>query len=371
MKVNRYYNVIWIDDKHNEIDLVSNAEQDNIIITPYKYGKDGISAIKANIDYWDGVIVDVKCLWASDEELDRVDNFYKIQEELLMLKAKRPIPFFVYSGQPDVLSDDSFKKSLNGKKLYYKNHDGVNPDEEDLLQDIKKEADKLPEVYIRHKYLDLIGELPDNIRIELIDILQYVENNVTNKPDVFNRMRLILDWIMVYLNDYGLLAVQHNGSNLNACSTYLCKKELSPYIPIHIQRSFYSCVGICNNGSHRIEVFNTVQNDDAPFLVRSTVFELLNILKWLVLLPRDKDSISKIKALVATLPPDDKIEGKLECDNDGNYHCGNCFINPNKVYDQNLQINELIRVTSHTENKRGRPSVIETYPRFALRIERQ
>lgn len=28
------YNVIWIDDKYEEIDLLGNAEQDNIFITP-------------------------------------------------------------------------------------------------------------------------------------------------------------------------------------------------------------------------------------------------------------------------------------------------------------------------------------------------
>ena len=133
---NGIYNVIWIDDKYEEIDLLGNAEQDNIFITPFKYGKEGISAIQSNLEFWDGVIIDVKCLWASDDEVDRVDNFHKIKEELLVLKSKRPIPFFVYSGQPDVLSDESFIKSLNGRRLYKKNLD-----EEALLHDIKEEAE--------------------------------------------------------------------------------------------------------------------------------------------------------------------------------------------------------------------------------------
>lgn len=366
MMESKSYNVIWIDDRYDEIDLVGNAEQDDIYITPYKFGKDGISALQSNLDYWDGVIIDVKCLWASDDEVDRADNFHKIKEELLVLKGKRPIPFFVYSGQPDVLSDESFKASLAGRKLYKKNLD-----EEVLLQDIITEANKLPEVQIRHKYLDKIGDLPDDIRAELANILSYVENGITDKPDVFNKMRAILDWLMVQLNEYGLLAVKHNGSNLNACGVYLGKNELKDYVPIYIQRSMRSCVEICNNGSHRIEIFNTVQSNQAPFLIRSTVFELLNLLKWYYLLPRNELSIKKMKALVAAVPPDDKIEGKLELDDHKHYHCDRCFINSKTVMDMNLKIGDLIRVVKSKENNDPNPIVKKKYPRFAIIIERQ
>lgn len=366
MMESRTYNVIWIDDRYDEIDLVGNAEQDDIYITPYKFGKDGISALQSNLDFWDGVIIDVKCLWASDDEVDRADNFHKIKEQLLILYGKRPIPFFVYSGQPDVLSDESFKASLAGRKLYKKNLD-----EEILLQDIIKEANKLPEVQIRHKYLDKIGDLPADIRTEMTDILSYVENDVTDKPDVFPKMRFVINWLMDRLNEYGLLAVKHNGANINACSVYLGKNELKEYVPIHIQRSLHSCVEICNNGSHRIEIFNIVQSGKAPFLIRSTVFELLNNLKWYYLLPRDEESIQKIKALVATVPPDDMIEGELEVDDHGNYYCVNCQLHKGKVEEMELELGEFIRVVKSRENTHPNPKVREKYPRFSMDFLRQ
>ncbi len=366
MKETKAYNVIWIDDKFDEIDLPGNAEQENIFITPFKYGCDGISELQAHIEAWDGVIVDVKCLWASDNEVDRVESFHKIQEELLTLKGKRPIPFFVYSGQPDVISDDSFKRSLNGRKLYKKNLD-----EEELLADIKKEADKLPEVRIRHKYIDYVGDLPSNITKEMTDILSYIENDNTNEPAVFPKMRFIINWLMDQLNDYGLLAVKHNGANISACSVYLGKKELEEYVPIHIQRSFHSCVEICNNGSHRIQIFDTVQKEQAPFLIRSTVFELLNILGWFCSLPRNEEYINKMKSYIATVPPDDKIEGVLEEDEKGNFHCGKCLIRWNSINDAGVKVGDWIRVISSGENTKGRPEVISKYPRFAYAIEKQ
>ena len=184
-------------------------------------------------------------------------------------------------------------------------------------------------------------------------------------------MRAILDWLMVQLNEYGLLAVKHNGANLNACSVYLGKNELKDYVPVHIQRSMHSCVEICNNGSHRIEIFNTVQSNQAPFLVRSTVFELLNLLKWYYLLPRDEACIEKMKALVATVPPDDKIEGALEIDDHNNYYCDNCLVNYKTVAELHLNLGELIRVIKSTENTHPNPIVKAKYPRFAIKIERQ
>lgn len=361
--------IIWIDDKCNEDPFfVLSAKKNGIIVHAFEFVKDGLNELENNFIRYDGIILDVKCLYESKDEAEQSKGFYAARKFLLQLtnKTGREIPCFVYSGQPDYKNNAEFENYLNGEKLYVKG-----ADDKKLLEDIKTVADKRLSTQIRHKYLDDVGKLPDNIVSEMTDILTYVENVITNKPDVFNKMRAVLDWLMVQLNEYGLLAVKHNGANLNACSVYLGKKELSDYVPVHIQRSMHSCVEICNNGSHRIEIFNIVQGDQAPFLIRSTAFELLNLLKWFNLLPRDAQSVAKMKALVATVPPDDKIEGKLERDQYNNYHCGNCLIYESKVLELNLQIDELIRVTSYGENTKGHPAVIAKYPRFAHKVERQ
>lgn len=366
MESNKTYHVIWIDDKYKEyFGLIPHAKTEGIAIRPFDLGIDGIEELRTNLTKYDAIILDVKCLYRSHHETDSSANFYLIHKEILRLAIKtgEEIPCFVYSGQPDYTSNAEFENYLNGEKLYIKGQD-----DKKLLADIKVAADKRLSTQIRHKYLDSVGKLPDTILSEMNDILTYVENDITNKPDVFNKMRAVLDWLMVQLNEYGLLAVKHNGANLNACSVYLGRKELSEYVPAHIQRSMHSCVEICNNGSHRIDIFNVVQSGQAPFLIRSTVFELLNLLKWYSLLPRDEQSITKMKALVATIQPEDIIEGKLEQDEYGNYHCGNCLIYKEKVFELNLKTNELIRVTSHSENTTRNPEVRAKYPRFAHKI---
>ena len=361
----KQYHIIWIDDKCNEDPFfVLSAKKNGIIIHAYEFVKDGLDELENNYIRYDGIILDVKCLYESKNEVDQSKGFYIARKFLLQLtnKTGNEIPCFVYSGQPDYTSNAEFENYLNGEKLYIKGKDN-----KQLLADIKSTADKRLSTQIRHKYLDEIGELPDNIVSEMTDILTYVENGVTNKPDVFNKMRAVLDWLMVQLNEYGLLAVKHNGANLNACSVYLGKKELSTYVPVHIQRSMHSCVEICNNGSHRIEIFNIVQADQAPFLIRSTVFDLLNLLKWYNLLPRDEQSISKMKALVATLPPDDVIEGILEYDEKyRKYHCANCLVYESVIAKANLTRGGLVRITKHGKNTQGDPAVQAIYTQYAI-----
>jgi|LSQX01.1.fsa_nt_gb hypothetical protein len=364
----KLYFVVWIDDQCKvRPGLILNAKQNDIVISPFELAIDGLNELENNPSKYDGVILDVKCLYASRDEVDSSASFYKTRKELRRIadKLRIEIPCFVYSGQPDYTSNEEFENYLGDEKLYIKG-----ADDRLLLEDIKKTADNRLTTQIRHKYLDSLNRrLPDNINMELTDILSYVENSISDKPDVFPKMRTVINWLMDELNAYGLLAVKHNGANINACSVYLGKKELSQLVPIHIQRSFHSCVEVCNNGSHRIEVFNTVQDGRAPFLIRSTIFELLNILSWFCSLPTDEMSIAQMKELVARVPPDDRIiEGELKKDEEEIYYCCNCMIMPDKVDEAEAVVGDWIRITETTETK-GRRA--EKYPRFAKKVERQ
>lgn len=364
----KLYNVVWIDDQCKvRPGLILNAKQNDIVISPFELAIDGLKELENNPSKYDGVILDVKCLYDTHDEVDSSASFYKTRKELRRIadKFKIEIPCFVYSGQPDYTSNAEFENYLGEEKLYIKGSD-----DRQLLADIKKMADDRLMTQIRHKYLDpLKRRLPENINMELTEILSYVENCIMDKPDVFPKMRTVINWLMDELNEYGLLAVKHNGANINACSVYLGKKELAKYVPIHIQRSLHSCVEICNNGSHRIEVFNYVQDNQAPFLVRSTVFELLNIMGWFCSLPTDEQSINQMKAYIATVPFDGKIiEGELKKDENDIYYCCNCMIMPDKIDEAEATLGDWIRITDVTETKGWKA---EKYPLFAKKVERQ
>ena len=76
---------------------------------------------------------------------------------------------------------------------------------------------------------------------------------------------------------------------------------LNDYIPVYIQRNLFSLVTLANEGSHRLITDQAVKNGIAPFLVTSTIFELMNVLMWTLQLPRDQESIDKIDKIVSNL----------------------------------------------------------------------
>ena len=348
MKTDKFkYHVIWIDDKYKEYDgFITNAALEGVGVTAFEYGKDGIAALTENLEYWDGVVLDVKCCYEEGDQ-DRAENFYKVRDELQAIKfTKRPnLPYYVYSAQPDILSDKTFKASLNGQKLYQKACE-----DDELVNDIVIEAEKLPETKLRLKYL---RDIPfPELYPELYEILTFIEEDKTDIPDPLEKTRLVLNWVMNYCNEVGVLPVKHNGSNLSECSVFLGKKDMQKYVPIHIQRSLHSAVEISNNASHRVEVFNFIRSKKAPFLIRSTVFDLLNILVWCGSLPVAEEDRDKIRAEVC-LPSDySDYEGELLQDENGNWHCGNYLITYKDIEAYGLKEHDIIRISKAEPNNK-------------------
>lgn len=367
MTDNKRYNIIWIDDKCEELSgFVDEAYYEGIDIKPFQYGLDAINELEKNPSKYDGIILDVKC-WYDRDEVDSVQGFYDIRDEINKRFTGKDIyfPLFVYSGQPDYISNASFKEYLRGERLYVKFNKN---DEEDLYVDIKKAADQRLDTQIRHKYLSELN--CDDIVDELVDIMKYSENGVTNDELFFPKVRYVIHWLMDRLNEYGILAIKHNNANINACSVFLGKPALEKYIPVHVRRSMHSCVEICNNGSHRIEIFNSVKSGEAPYLIRSVSFELLNILKWYSLLPQSSEQIDAIRKVAESIPTADiSIEGELLRDADHKYYCENCLIPNFKVDSLMLQEHDWIRITKTEPNTDFKTKI--KYPLFAKFLDRQ
>ena len=129
---------------------------------------------------------------------------------------------------------------------------------------------------------------------------------------------------------------------------------MAPFVPLYIQRSFHSCVEISNNGSHREEVFNAIRSGKAPFLVRSTVFDLLNILQWCATLPTDRESRERLKKEVSKIQLSYAFYGSIEKDEFGNFHCGNCLITYTQMKELNLSEEDSVGIrTTRTNNKKS------------------
>lgn len=288
------YHILWIDD---EWDTMTSFKkyckfQYNMELTPFKTQKEGLDEYAKNPSQWEAAILDAKVL---DENEHEVANIGSLQKAVMRIKEQfKDLPYFISTGQPDLLSDNTFKSIF---PIYYEKE----IDDEKLCQDIIKTIDAQPSRIIKNKYPELFAKLESPIAEETLSILKIYEARDFSNADIFNKVRKILDWIMTSLYENGLLAIKFTGANLNECSKFLGNSKLQTYVPVYIQRHLFSLVTIANEGSHRQTIDEEVKTGKAPYLVASTIFELLNVLTWLYKLPTDKEGKEKMEKLAVNI----------------------------------------------------------------------
>ena len=355
------YHILWIDD---EWDSMTSFKKHCLFeykmeLHPFKTQKEGLDAYALNPDFYEAAILDAKVLDESEQE---VANVGSLQKAVMRIKAQfHDLPYFISTGQPDLLSNDMFSSIF---PHYYEK----NTDDETLCQDIIKTIEETPQRRIINKYSEVFSWLPTELYTEVIGILSVVENDETTDAKVFNSIRKVLDWTMRELQKYGILAINFTGTNLNDCSRFLALPELQEYVPQYMQRQIHSCCTIANEGSHRLVIDENVRTGVAPFLIRSTVFELLNILMWMHQLPIDDETRRKITNIAVNCSAKFKKEEpsvkeepqEPQYDEEFHvWHCGDTMIGL-RTWEGGK-----VLVLDRQENTSNNPRIKEKYPYFA------
>lgn len=366
-------NVLWIDDQPNNA-FIDKADLVGINIVARKNVETGIEELMSSNTLYDAIILDANCIAHSNDS--NIPDVSALAYALKKINENRiDLPWFVYSGggfsgeeHIDVIVKPQEREY--DTKHWYKKPVEMN----ELFDKIKDVVPNYPKFKLKSKYSDIFSWLPAELTSEVLDLLSIVENGDNTNVDVFNKIRKVIDWTMRALNSYGILAVDFKGANLNECSSFLGRHELQQYIPSYIQRSFHSCTEIANEGSHRLRTDEDVRSGMAPYLVKSTTFELLNILMWYSKLPKDENTMRTITSFAVNLankPKQDNNTAKegifeyenksfiIEIDDQGNYHCDKCLLNKSAAYHYLEQQVILKSVTNNTSNNK------DLYPYFA------
>ena len=103
--------------------------------------------------------------------------------------------------------------------------------------------------------------------------------------------------VMTRLYERGICSVKHDGSNLSECSRMLGQRYREELIPVYIHRAIHTCVDITNSGSHRAKPDEHVKDGKAPYLIRSLIYNMLDILYWCKNLPSEEERENTIRAL--------------------------------------------------------------------------
>jgi hypothetical protein len=167
------YEVLWIDDDFEKQDgFIENAYLNSIDITPFKTSKSGMEELTANIEKYDVVILDAKVYDKSEDEVAKLTGLMSSITKIKEVSHIELIPYFIYTGQPDVIDNTSFKELMGDTFIFKK------PSQKDeLFQAIKNEADQRVNTRIKHKNQQVfsifdLGYLPSEVGSQVLELIK-------------------------------------------------------------------------------------------------------------------------------------------------------------------------------------------------------
>lgn len=294
--------VIWIDD--NSLDywgaptemanmVMDEAYDYGIEITPYSTYKEGLAALWKEPSRWNAIILDVRDERAQKD--DEVEGFHWAQQEIheFWSKQNRKDPYlFVFSGVDQYVSNGG---SLIRKRDYARKRVYAKPSEANLMfEDIQKVMEVSDLYQIKKKYEDVFDAIQtlnwsEEERTRLFTLIYSIEKENERRNDqFFNDIRKLLEGpVIKALSDLSIFSKEIK--SLNERCKFVGKRNFMEHIPVYIQRSFHSLADISNNASHATDhstekkhlcVTSDVIYGKAPYLLKSCLYELLNIIIW-------------------------------------------------------------------------------------------
>ena len=287
------YKILWIDDKWEELDSFKDRcelPKHGMEVIPCKYSVDGMILFEKYLEEWSGVILDAKVLMDKESKLDMLRGLTYSLKKINELSHRRKIPYYIFTGQPDTASGTAFAEEHEGH--YYEK----DKDEEQLIEDIKRNADSLIETQIKHENQIVFETWPESSH-DLLRILKVLKDEDWQNNSVLNDIRKIMNDVMTRLYERGFCTVEHDGSNLADCSRMVGQGYMEEIIPVYIQRAIHTCVAVTNPGSHRTKIDKDVAKGNAPYLIRSLIFNMLDVLYWCRLLPPKEERGFVLRAI--------------------------------------------------------------------------
>ncbi|WP_431244236.1 hypothetical protein ACQ9BO_07695 [Flavobacterium sp. P21] len=199
------------------------------------------------------------------------------------------LPFFIFTGQPDYISNEMFMQSFG--KFYTKGEDN-----QKLLDDIIAACGDQPEIQARKSFPEVFKAFDKNIlsttsKKLLVDIIQNIENknfakkNLTTQRDLLEAIFKSLNNPIPCIPSSLFTPAMNNKPNLEWCTMFLEDRERrdgngqSFKLNKNISRSIKSAIRKVKESTNE---FSHLQEEDIvkyPFLSNS--FLLFEILIWL------------------------------------------------------------------------------------------
>jgi hypothetical protein len=317
MKEEILYNILWIDDEHEALKATKGrAKRNGINLYGFKSLNGGMSELEQNYPFYDGVLLDAKFFENEDDVPGSEDtyNVHRAKEKLLQLKKKFEV--FILTGQAEAYEDKTFKKSFT--KVYKK---GTDDDIDRLFSDIKISAACQEDTQLRHAYIRVFDVCTEHYIGEYAaqDILNLLKvKDEANSGDNFNAIRKIVEDLFSAFHKFKLLPDEFMRPNLaiNQSSIFLSGKFQNErtdnvykqrihledtHLPQRITDYLKSILNVTQSGSHRSNIDDHLRLVKTPYLLKSTLFQLLDVLVWFKMYVDSKPKTENWKKIDSTV----------------------------------------------------------------------
>lgn len=308
------YQVLWIDNEPSlEFIDVAFEIYGLDIINKLSYTS-GIEWLKENKYICLAVILDVNCKVDDNSNITSMDAFIDYHRDVLELCENPRIPWFVYTAGDfkgvEHLASIIPSRRRNwdlGRKYYNKP-----ADRKDLLKKVKEAVEHREFYDVLKKYEDVLSHYHNDILKRLTRILIAIETNGTDNASIMTDIRKLQEDTILYLIEHGLFP--NTIKTLNEAYRFLadiCKKD-ELLVPKFISYGFRASVEATQNGSHssnlssrdgrdNLVVDKLLSANKLPYLIRNTVYEMLNFLNWASQLANTPDEINALRDKVNSL----------------------------------------------------------------------
>ncbi len=353
-----------------------------------------MEAFERNIDDWDAVLLDAKMFDENDNETASLAGLGKAKQRLDELSIRRAIPYFISTGQPDLISDKNFKDLFGD--YYIKGDDDVK-----LIEDILKAINNSDSQQIKTLYKDVFSGL-DKIGVRnyvepiLMDILlplHYPAKEPNFKPVYhYNQLRQLLEYLFRACNMVGLVpnqCITDGRVNLNQCSLYLAGKDAEKsgvrygekgerIVPGYVESIIRAILEFGNIHSHTVEleeedihkiegIFRTAQS---RFIIFGLTLQICEVIIWFsdYITKHDDKEVNlllcnELQCEESTYSEADEAKKYLNRefepvkDEDGIWHCEKCYVKITSWESGKMELTEIKLNTDKRTNTK--------YPYFA------
>ncbi len=300
------YKVLWFDDECDTLELIKDLMwQNDIELIGFDNARDGIIELKDKHWFYDAVILDGKFFLDEESKGNSPDDqaFGEVAKILLELKSKNLIiPWFIFSGQISFVKEkNSLVSVLSDKdfafgKVFDKN---IDEDLDELCNEIKLASLKINDIRIKNDYSDVFELCTEKFMgkdatLALLSAIKLSDQNqFTETKDAFNGLRKIIELLFGKLNNIGLIPdeILNNRGWINQSSLFLAGKHddykwVKEVIHPTVSFLLFNILQFTQDASHllkdnlRLKVDDFITNNSTPYLYRSTLNQLFDVLIW-------------------------------------------------------------------------------------------